>query len=145
MKAFIALALLTIPTANAATLIKADRMPGFERMPQHREFVLDSSGKMTLTIEGFRDQKKEVEVLGQLSKKVVARIATRIDELAEKSELVDPRKGEPMCMDAPSFSVSVFKGEKEIVIERRAGCHSAQINDYGVDELTGMANLFLNF
>jgi hypothetical protein len=130
--------------ANAAPLVKATRQPGYELHPVRRVFTLDSSGRMTLDVQDFRENRHRVIALGTLSRYSLGRIALAIQSLPDGAKLVDDKEGQPRCADAPSYSTSVMKGGHEVEIYRSAECHEWHLDSYAAEPAKALAAAFLD-
>lgn len=141
----LALALTTAASANAAVLVKAQRMPGFEMNPESRVFTLDTSGRMILVVHSYRTNQDQTIELGTLSRYSVDKIDQGIKAIPADAKLVDNKEGQPMCTDTPSYSTSVLKDGRSVEIYRSGGCHEWNLSSYAAQEAKALASAFLEF
>lgn len=135
-----ALALSFSATAASTNLITLKKSSGFSPRPQSVQIVISDNGTIVRTISTTKDVTKET--LGKLSVNVVSAIKDKIESIDDNAVLVNPNPKAPKCMDAPSSSVSVNKGGKEITIKRRASCHTSTVESYQADNLINLISAF---
>ena len=128
--------------AGAFTLVKAVSSPGFVFNPEARTFVLDSSGRMTLTIKDLRAGSLRIERLGQISLVEMTKIKMNVASAAG-SVLVDDQPDGPICADVPEYTVSFFKNAISKPVFRTAQCHSFHLDGYEGQRTVDLALAFL--
>ncbi len=128
------------------TLIKATYQPGYEIQPKRRTFVLNVNGKMSLEVVDLRDSGATVvKDLGRLSPEAMANLKKDVEAIPVSAKLVDPRAGEPPCVDTPTITVSVRTNNKAMEIYRRANCHNWDLDSYQGRFAAEFGALFLRF
>jgi len=131
---------------DSQTLIKATYHPGYEIHPKRRTFVLTVNGKMSLEVVDLRDSGTTVvKDLGHLSMEATTNLRKDIDAIPVSAKLVDPRAGEPPCVDTPTITVSVRTNAKSIEIYRRANCHKWDLDSHQGRFAAEFGALFLRF
>ncbi len=103
-------------------IVKAESSPGYAVNPEARTFILDSSGRMTLTIKELRTGAVRLERLGLLFLVEMQKIKSDVAGAAKPS-LVDQRPEGPFCADAPEYEVSFYISGISKPVYRTAQCH----------------------
>lgn len=124
------------------TLVKAESSPGFVMNPEARTFVLDSSGRMTLTIKELRTGAVRIERLGVLYLVEMLKIKSDVAGAA-KAVLIDERPEDPICADAPEYKVSFYKNGVSKLVYRTAQCHEFVLEGYEGKRTIDLALAFL--
>jgi hypothetical protein len=150
---FMIIAQLTIAIAHAMPpieaaaepLVKATYQPGYEMNPQRRTFLLHENGKMTLEVVSLRDGSRSIQDLGHLASAAMTNLKKDIDTIPSNAKLVDPRAGDPPCVDTPAISVFVLSKSKALEVYRRANCHKWDLDSYQGRLAAEFGALFLRF
>ncbi|MBC7538807.1 MAG: hypothetical protein H7281_08300 [Bacteriovorax sp.] len=144
MKILVILSVIALSlTAGAADLLTYKGSSRFSPIPSSNQVSVSENGKIT-RVKQVRAAVTR-EVLGQLSANAVQSLKDQIEGIADNAKLVDPNPKAPRCMDAPSSSVSVNKGGKEITITTRNSCHTSTVEDSNayslISLITGLNSL----
>jgi hypothetical protein len=117
-------------------LLKETFGSGFSPVPMGRVTSILETGKVTevKTVKG----KKSAVVLKVLSPNTIQEIKDAIDDLKSTDTLVDLDANKPRCMDAPSTTLTVLKGKKEIVISARHSCHTEVVKSKAAEKLISL-------
>lgn len=128
MKNLVILSIMALSlSAGAADLLTLKGNSGFSPVAFSNQVSVNETGKIIRVkrVGGTATR----EVLGQLSANSVQSLKDQIEGIADNAKLVDPNPKAPKCMDAPSSSISVNKGGKEITLTERASCHTSTVED----------------
>jgi hypothetical protein len=126
MKILIILSVMALSlSAGAADLLTLTQGSGFSPIPSSSQVSVSENGK----IIRFKRVRAAVtkETLGQLSATTVQSLKDKIEGIDDNAKLVDPNPKAPKCMDAPSSSITINKGGKEITISARSSCHTSTV------------------
>ncbi|MFA6236938.1 MAG: hypothetical protein WC635_06385 [Bacteriovorax sp.] len=143
MKSLLVLSVMALSlSANAAStaLITLTKSSGFSPRPQSVVLTISENGSVVKSVRTTKDATKET--LAKLSANAVAALKDKIESIEDDAKLVDPNPKAPKCMDAPSTSVSVNKGGKEITLYVRASCHTSQVENGNADALIDLVTAF---
>lgn len=130
MKILLALSIITLSLSVSAAdvaLITLKKGSGFSPRPQSYQLTISETGAITKTSQSTSGTTKES--LGKLSAKAILSIKDKIETISDDAKPVDPNPKAPKCMDAPSTSININKGGKEIVIFKRVACHTSVVNE----------------
>jgi hypothetical protein len=120
-----------------AILVRLDQNSGFAPVPSSKTLYIDVTGRVLLTVKQFNNSEAATVNLAQLSQEALVNLKALVTGLAsQKGKLVDLNNGEPMCMDAPSSSLSVSANGKNMVVRRLEGCHTISLQDYRAEQLS---------
>ena len=137
MKNLIVLSAMALSlSASAGELITLSRSSGFSPRPQSTKLTIDESGSIVRAVRTLGDLKKEN--LGKLSASAIQSLKDKIEAIDDNAKLVDPNPKAPRCMDAPSTTVTINKGGKDIVISSIVSCHTSTVDDGNAVELANL-------
>jgi hypothetical protein len=137
MKNLIVLSVMVLSlSASAGELITLSKSSGFSPRPQSVKVTIEESGSIVRAIHTQGNLKKET--LGKLSANAVQSLKDKIESIDDNAKPVDPNPKAPRCMDAPSSSITVNKGGKNILISSRASCHTSTVNDGNAVDLASL-------
>lgn len=135
-----ALALSFSASAADTTLLMLKRSSGFSPRPQAIHITISENGSIVRTVSTMREVTKET--LGKLSVNAINSIKDKIETIDDNAVLVNPNPKAPKCMDAPSTTVAVNKGGKQITLKLRASCQTSTVDSVGADQLINLITAF---
>lgn len=143
MKSLLIMTALTISiSANATStaLVTLKMNSGFSPRPQSVQLTISDDGSVVKTIHTQREVTKET--FAKLSANSISSIKDKIEKIDDNAKLIDPNPKAPKCTDAPSSSVAVNKGGKEITVKTRASCHTSQVESLEAEQLIDLVTVF---
>ncbi len=142
MKFFILLSAITLSAQvmSAEVLLKYNQGSGFGPFVSSSSLTITEDGQVTKMISQARAVRRIN--IGKLSANVVANLKDKIETIADNGKLINLDAQRPGCMDAPSTSLIVNKGGKEITIAAWRNCQRHQTKDLEVKSLTSLAESF---
>jgi hypothetical protein len=142
MKLFILLSVITLSTQvmSAEVLLKLQRGSGFGPVVSHSSLTITEDGQVTKMISQAGSVRKVS--IGKLSANVVANLKDKIETIADNGKLINLDAQRPRCMDAPSTSLTVNKGGKEITISAWRMCQRFETKDLETKSLKSLAESF---
>ncbi|MBC7712078.1 MAG: hypothetical protein H7177_01980 [Rhizobacter sp.] len=123
-------------SATASDLVTLSSGSGFGPRVQSSKLTISENGSIVRVIQTQREVTKET--IGKLSANAVASLKEKIELIEDNAQLVDPNPKAPKCMDAPSSSVEVNKGGKDITISLTASCHTSAVQNYNAQDITSL-------
>jgi len=131
---------LSSEVMSAEFLLKFTQGSGFGPFVSRSDLTVAEDG----TISKFISQARSVKMVkvGKLSSTAVATLKDKIETIADNGKLINLDAQKPGCMDAPSTSLIVNKGGKEITIAAWRNCQRFQTNDLETKSLSSLAQSF---
>lgn len=142
MKLFFVLSFVVLSSQamSAEVLLKLSRGSGFSPFPRSTSLVITDSGEVFKHISERRLVRKVA--VAQLSPVALSTLKEKIESIADDAVLINIDAKRPPCMDAPSTSLKVNKGGKEIEIAAVRSCQRHQSEDLETEDLLALAQSF---
>ncbi len=142
MKSLIILSAMVISTQvmSAEALLKFNQNSGFGPIVSNSSLIVFEDGQVTKMISQARAVRRVT--IGKLSANAVANLKDKIETIADAGKLINLDAKKPRCMDAPSTSLTVIKGGKEIKIAAWMSCQRYETQDGETSNLKSLAESF---
>lgn len=138
MKSLLIIAALTLSSQvmSSEVLVKLHRGGGYS--PLITSIVVEISEKGEITRTRTVKTTPVKKVIGKISANALQVLKDRIEIVDDNVKLIDFDAKKPRCMDAPSSSITINKGGKEIKIGGKSGCHKLGTEDYSANDIANL-------
>lgn len=142
MKTFILFSAIVLSSQamSSEVLLNFTRGSGFGPTVSRSSLVVTSDGEVTKKFTQLRLVRSNK--IGKLTANAVANLKDKIETIADEGKLINLDAKRPQCADAPSSSLIVNKGGKEIVIAARRACQNHETKDLETKALLNLVQSF---